>query len=187
MIYVVSGFMRCGTSMMMRALEAGGMGACYSAGRDKSMNSKFGEPDKPSGYLPNERYYELDPADYRATDFPAPYEGKLIKCLWNGCTKLPPNHDYRVIFMRRPRIEIKMSLIAFFGHAHANVESPFFDAEMDRIVALLRDRRSMITVDEIWYGDVLTKPLGVFKNLDWPIDPEKAAAIPTRKEARFVA
>src|SRR5690606_28529169 len=87
MIYVVSGYMRCGTSMMMEALQAGGLEAAYSERRDVEMNERWGEP----GYLPNERYFELDRHDYRRPDFAQAFDGKLVKCLFGGAIRLPPD------------------------------------------------------------------------------------------------
>ena len=186
MIYLTSGFMRSGTSMMMEALEAGGLEAVYSGARDQRMNDRWGEPDATHPYVPNERYYELDNEDYRKPEFPKPYEGKLIKCLWGGITRLPVG-EYRVVFMRRPRNEIRTSLIAFFGNSMPVVDDPGFDANMDRVVSILRDRASFKSVDEVWYADVLAEPEKVFRSLDWPIDPVKAASIPEARRARFSA
>lgn len=88
-VYVIGGFMRSGTSMMMRALEAGGMEACYRKSRDQ-MKARYADDQ----YDPNAGgLYELERRDYRRPDFPIGYEGKLIKCLQRGPrsrTMLPP-------------------------------------------------------------------------------------------------
>jgi hypothetical protein len=189
MIYLVSGFMRSGTSMCMEALEAGGLEAVYSADRDKRMNDKWGEADSPVPYTPNDKFYELDADDYRKSDFPLCHEGKLVKCLWGGITRLPVG-EYRVVYMRRPRNEIRTSLIAFFGNSTPIVDALDFDQLMERIVSILRDRASFKSVDEIWYGDVLADPLRVFRKLadhGWPIDADKAATIPEARRARCSA
>lgn len=186
MIYIVSGFMRSGTSMMMKALEAGGMDAVRSKERDKRMNEKWGDDDL--GYVPNEEYYELDTADYRDPEFPLPYEGKLIKCLYAGLDKLRYGPHYRIIFMRRPKEEIEKSCIAAFNGCIPQPLSMYdFDAFLDDLILRVRDRRTVITLNEVWYQDVLDNPLGVFSHLGWPIDPVKAAAIPQSRKARFCA
>lgn len=174
MIYIVSGFMRCGTSMMMRALEAGGLEAAYSKDRDARMNSKWGEKDVPDGYVPNDSYYELDPENYQSNEFPYAYEGKLIKCLWGGILRLPPA-EYRIIFMRRNVQEIRRSLIAFFGRPHPYASRYDFDAQMDRIVDVMRDRDSVKTIDVVNYDDVIERPVEVLSGLNWPIDENKAS------------
>lgn len=189
MIYIVSGYMRCGTSMMMEALIAGGMDAVYCEKRAKTMNDKWGEDDKVHGYQPNKEYYELNTNDYKALYFPQGFEGKLIKCLWRGAAVVNVG-EYRLIFMRRPREDIERSLIAVFGRANPVVKMPSFDASLDNLVETIRDRRSFLSVDEVWYRDVVKHPLAVFQHLKkqgWPIDPVKAAAIPTASKVRYTA
>lgn len=184
MLYIVSGFMRTGSSMMMQALEAGGLEAVYSKRRDEDMNARWGDAD----YVPNDSYYELDGEDYMRGDLEQRYEGKLVKCLSGGVIRLPPG-DYRVVFMRRPAKEIRISLLAFFGSDYAATQFPDLDRAMDNVVAVLKDRKSFRSVNEIQYHDVLADPLKAFRDLaysGWPIDPEKAAAIPQVSKARFV-
>lgn len=184
MLYIVSGFMRSGTSMMMEALRVGGLEAVYSPRRDEEMNARWGDAD----YLPNDSYYELDGEDYLRGDLAGRYDGKLVKCLWGGALRLPPG-DYRAVFMRRPVAEIRMSLLAFFGTDYAATQFSNLDKAMDAAVAILRDRRSFHSVDEVHYCDALTDPQAVFRDLrdkGWPIDPEKSAAIPRMNKARFV-
>lgn len=182
MLYIVSGFMRSGTSMMMRALEAGGLEAVYSTKRDTEMNARWGDPD----YLPNDSYYELDAEDYLRGDLEQRYPGKLVKCLWGGVLRLPPG-DYRVVFMRRPAAEIRVSLLAFFGSDYAARQFPDLDKAMDGVIEILRDRRSFRSVDVLQYRDVLSDPVAAFASLQWPIDVAKAAAVPQAEKARFSA
>ena len=42
MLYIVSGFMRTGTSMMMKALEAGGLEAAYQQSRE-AMRKRYAD------------------------------------------------------------------------------------------------------------------------------------------------
>ncbi len=180
MLYVVSGYMRCGTSMMMKALEAGGLTAVYSSKRNEEMNSRWGD----GAYIPNENYYELSAEDYQRGNLHELYDGKLVKCLWGGAIRLAAG-DYRVVFMRRPVEEIRASLMAFFGEDRALRAFHDFDGAMDNAIAILRDRRSFKTVDVVQYHDMLDKPAETLAALDWPIDVAKAAAIPQRKHARY--
>lgn len=186
MIYIVSGYMRSGTSMMMQALEAGGMEAVYSAKRDERMNRKWGASD----YKPNERYYELEAEDYQDASFPSAYEGKLIKCLWGGMLRLRPVTEYRIVFMRRDTKAIQRSLTAFFRQPTEQAQNVNFQRQLDNVVSILRDRRSVISVHEVQYVDVVSNPLAVFEILagdGWPIDPAKAAEIPQARKMRFAA
>jgi hypothetical protein len=171
---------------MMEALEAGGMEAVYSAQRDERMNKKWGDPD----YKPNTRYYELEAEDYQDASFPSAYEGKLIKCLWGGMLRLRPVTEYRVIFMRRDTKAIQHSLTAFFGQPVEQAQNINFQRQLDNVVSILRDRRSVVSVHEVQYVDVVSNPLAVFEMLareGWPIDPAKAAEIPQARKMRFAA
>ena len=160
------------------------MTAAYSTARDEKMNKRWGAAD----YRPNENYYELDPEDYRDKDFPAAYEGKLIKSLWGGMLRLRPVTEYRVIFMRRQQKAIVTSLKAFFGQATRHSQSETFQRSMDDVVAILRDRRSVLSVNEVWYEDVIAQPQSAFDRLareGWPIDSLKASMIPTKRLNRY--
>ncbi len=180
MLYVVSGFMRCGTSMMMEALEAGGLEAVYSLARNAEMNGRWGDAD----YVPNRNYYELSSEDYLKGNLQHLHDGKLVKCLWGGAMRLPPG-EYRLVFMRRPVMEIRASLMAFFGDDRALRGLGDFDAMMDSAIDILRDRRSFKTVDVVQYHDMLDRPAETLAALNWPIDVAKAAAIPNRNVARY--
>jgi hypothetical protein len=189
MLYIVSGYMRSGTSMMMKALIAGGMDAAYSASRDEQMNQKFGEPDVPHGYKPNEKYYELELEDYRRVTFPHEYEGKLIKCLIEGAQKIRPC-EARIVVMRRFRDEIYRSCLAAFDGVPPPVMDPTFDQYMDKAVEVLRDRRSYRSVDVVWYDEVISSPRAVFARLKksgWPVNVMKACRIPKASLKRQAA
>lgn len=183
-IYLVSGFMRSGTSMMMRALEAGGLTVAKDTKRTEAMNARWGEVDKPNAYLPNDDYYEMLTEPHLNPRFPAAYDGKLVKVMYGGVIKLPL-WEYRAVFMRRPANDIKLSMLAAFDDTSAICWRENFDSQMQRIVSILRDRRSFLSVDEVWYDDVLADPRKVLASLDWPIDAEKAARIPSSTEKRF--
>lgn len=184
MIYIVSGFMRSGTSMTMKALESGGLEAAYSEERDKRMAERWDD----EGYSVNESYRELDRSDYQAADFPAKYEGKLVKCLLPGALRLPADHEYRIIVMRRPTPEINQSLFAAFGSENMDTaKAEEFERTMDRYIGILRDRRSVASVDVLWYSDVLADPVKALSDLLWPIDAHKAASVIDPAKARFAA
>ena len=181
MISIVSGFMRTGTSMMMRALEAGGMEPVYAARRDQKMNDRWGD----ELYSPNQGgLYELDRASYQHPDFPGPrFDGKLIKLLVGGMFRLKAG-DYRVVFMTRDPEEIRQSHEAFFGR-------PFDTAQywqiMNRCTGILEQRRD-VNLTVFRYEDVVANPLPAFTQLTaagWPIDATVAAAVPDPDQHRF--
>lgn len=182
-LYVVTGWIRHGTSMMMRCLEAGGLEAAYDAKRDASMNRRLGDGD----YQPNEDgFMELSAEQYKAADFPGAYEGKLVKCLRQGVLNLPSD-NYRMIYMRRDGEECRQSVQAIFS---TNVPADFaemVERETARIMGIMQQRRDC-RVSEVWYRDAVERPRETFTKLaadGWPIDPVKAAAMVDPSKYRF--
>lgn len=186
MIYIVSGFMRSGTSMMMRALEAGGMEAVFNPGRDK-MNEKYGDENYK---INDDGFYELTRAEYMHPDFPDNHNGKVVKCLWGGMYQLKSSENIKnIIFMRRPIEEIANSYEAAFDHRHPAAIPELAD-KLDRIQGILDQRRDVrLTVVE--YHDVLKSPKQVFSRLrlrGWPIDIPDACKVinPSKHRHRCV-
>jgi hypothetical protein len=167
--------------MMTEALGVGGLEIAYGERREA-----FCQGLGKDGYKPNDQFFELDAGELYGPDFPQKYDGKLIKVLWNSLIRVPP-FRYRVIFMRRPKDEIQASCKATFGNVPDDILNDSFELHMEKIVSILRDRRSVVSLDEIWYGDVVSNPLAVFNAIDWPIDARKAATVPTKDKYRHRA
>lgn len=183
-VYVVSGFMRTGTSMMMKALEAGGMDVCYKQSRDE-MKDKFAD----KSYDPNVGgLYELEREDYQKLDFPVGYQGKLIKALAMGVPRmLPMNDGIRVVFMRRDPEEIRQSFMAFFNK---NIDVENLDERMEYIIRRIENRKDVKSVDVFWYRKVIESPQKYFVILrehGWDIDIEKASLVVDSKYCRYKA
>lgn len=179
--------MRCGTSMMMDALRAGGLEPAFESKRDQ-MNARFGD-DK--GYKPNPNgFYELNRKEYLQPDFPKMYRGKLVKILYGGLQRLPV-FQYGVVFMRRNGEEVRQSYEAFFEIKLEDAFKKFlqndFDKTMDEHVARLQNRiDTQVTV--LWYRDVVKNSRAAFERLavqGWPIDPEAAASVVDPSLCRF--
>jgi len=204
MLYVVTGFMRTGTSMMMKALEAGGLDADYQQSRDE-MKNRFADEH----YDPNVGgLYELERKDYKKWGFPKKHDGKLIKALNQGVPKMwPMKNGIRVVFMRRDSEEIRQSYDAFFGR-QLDPENflPFskdqtasyplpgsnewtkLDSKMQGIVEKIHNRKDVKSLHEFWFRSVVDNPLKYFqtlKNAGWPIDPKKCAEVVDAKYCRF--
>jgi len=180
-VYVVSGFMRSGTSMMMQALIAGGMEAEYRESRD-DMKNRFRDED----YDPNPHLFELERKDYQAPDFPKGYEGKLIKALRMGPGRMQVMPDIRVVFMRRDPEEIRQSYMAFFGRADYTVEQ--IEKDVERSLEAIRNRRDTRLM-EVWYRNVVENPVPCFERIrrffGVPLDVEKAAGVVDEKWLRY--
>jgi len=98
MITIVSGLPRSGTSLMMQMLEAGGMAVLSDGERQP-------DKDNPKGYLEWERVKQLK----KDASVIAEAEGKVVKVISEFVQSLPPEHEYRIVFMQRPLPEILKS------------------------------------------------------------------------------
>ena len=99
-ITVVSGLPRSGTSMMMKMLQAGGLGIMMDGLREA-------DEDNPKGYYELEKVKALDKTEDKSWLNQA--EGKAIKVISQLLRELPGDFKYRVIFMRRKMDEILAS------------------------------------------------------------------------------
>ena len=98
-VYIVSGLPRSGTSMMMKMLEAGGIPPMIDEIREADR-------DNPKGYYEFERVKKLDKGD---TSWVADAVGKVVKVISALLKNLPPDYEYRVVFIRRNMDEILAS------------------------------------------------------------------------------
>ncbi len=94
-ITLVSGLPRSGTSMMMHMLVAGGMDVVVD-------NTRQADEDNPQGY------YEFEPVKQLKEDASwldhAP--GKAVKVISGLLYDLPPDKQYKIIFMQRRMQEV---------------------------------------------------------------------------------
>lgn len=180
MIYIVSGFPRSGTSVMMQALEAGGFETIKNEQRSKRVHGR------------DDSQYQMNPDDvYESTEkermdhnWPRQHEGKVIKVvtMWLSNLAVWPG-GYRVLFMRRNLEEIRQSYEAAFNRC-LTVE------QINNAVCTAREtlanRRDVIDVHQIWYENlVMGDPVYELTNLNWPIDVDKAANIIDPSRYRF--
>jgi hypothetical protein len=99
-IVVVSGLPRSGTSMAMKMLEAGGM-------RVMTDRLRTADEDNPKGYYEDERVKDLHRDGDKAWLREA--RGGVIKVISFLLKSLPPDNNYRVLFMHRSLREIVAS------------------------------------------------------------------------------
>jgi len=174
--------MRTGTSMMMKALEAGGLKAEYDKSRDKRMNGRYGD----DYYKPNSGgFYELSRDQYKVIDFPRKWKGCLIKALHSAMWRLVAG-EYKIIFMRRDPEEIRQSYEAFFDKDAPPVLKNYIEV-MNETTAMLKMRKD-VNLLEFNYRDIVKFPLENFeiiKAQGWPISSEKAATIVDPEQCRF--
>lgn len=166
MIYVVSGYMRSGTSMMMQCLEAGGMSVVRSDERDQLNNVHSDDNYKPN---PN-GLYEPSIYEMHQPNWPKQHDGKAVKVVAPFVNNLAIHH-YHVVFMRRDSEEIRQSYEAAFG---GKLLCKDIDKTIETALSTLRNRRGVECVTEISYYDMLDAPEKKLSDLSWPINVKDA-------------
>lgn len=174
--FVVTGFMRSGTSMMMRALFEG-MGRRVELVTSDERVAKLNAGD----YIPNHEYLEPRLKDFETPEFPRMHEGKLLKCLMAGMHPLwPMRGGLHVVQMwRDPRI-----ILESWTAASATMGKPVDwlpDGYMVRAAAcsaMLRNRRDVISHTDVLFPELVADPFPWFRRLraaGWPITDVDAA------------
>lgn len=139
MITVVTGLPRCGTSMMMQMLHAGGMAALTDKVRQADV-------DNPHGY------YELEQVKRIKEDVTwlAEAEGKVFKMVSMLLFHLPATYPYQVVFMEREIDEMLASqakMLARLGQVGAGIPDAqmkaFYVSHLAKVRAWLASQANM--------------------------------------------
>jgi hypothetical protein len=94
-VIIVSGLPRSGTSMMMKAIDAGGIEPIID-------HIRKADEDNPKGYYEFELVKKTKEDASWIKDAP----GKVVKMVYRLLYDLPAEHQYRVVFMQRDLKEI---------------------------------------------------------------------------------
>ena len=169
MITIVSGLPRSGTSLMMQMLAAGGMPIL-------SDGERRADVDNPKGYLEWEHIKQLPKNPGCISEA----EGKAVKVISQLLLSLPPQHEYRVIFMQRPLPEVMASQDEMLrrrgnfdpGEDNSVVARAFRDHLSDVYGWL--NGKPYVKVNRVQYHAVLNQPKetaeGIAKFLEMPLD-----------------
>ena len=181
MIYIVSGFPRSGTSMMMRCLEAGGMDVVMGERRNKLAEHCSDDDYKMN---PDLVLYELTVQESLQ---PWTYQhGKVVKMPTPWLNKMPTlAGDVTVVYMRRDPEECRQSYQAALD--------PKFKMTTERVAAMqewgVREwKRRSASVLQLEYTEVLKHPERTFLLMQrngWPVEPVSAAAVVDPEQYRF--
>jgi hypothetical protein len=152
-ITVVAGLPRCGTSMMMRMLEAGGLPALVDGVRRP-------DEDNPRGYYEFERVKQLKVDKAWLPEA----RGRVVKMVSALLPELPGDHRYRVVFMERDMAEMlasQQAMLARQGQAPDDRPVDQQVAAFSRHVASLcawLDRQPNFAVLRVSYNEMLDDP-----------------------------
>jgi hypothetical protein len=177
-VTVVSGLPRSGTSMMMSALQAGGMPLVLDRIRGADANN-------PKGYYEFERVKQLPKGDTR---WLKDARGKAVKIISALLTFLPPDYNYRVIFMERDLDEIMASQQRMLERSGKPLQSErdnesvraSSQQHLEEIHAWLK-AQDWIQTHTVSYNDILRIPEEKFAEvvafLNNQVDPEVMASV----------
>jgi hypothetical protein len=152
-VTIVSGLPRSGTSMMMKALEAGGLEALVD-------HIRKADEDNPKGY------YEFEPVKKTRED-PSWLQqagGRVVKMVYRLLYDLPAGYAYRVVFMLRDMQEVLASqkkMLQRSGRDTGAVSdeqmAALFTAELDKCRQWLSQQPNF-SVLYVSYQDMLRDP-----------------------------
>ena len=152
-IVVVSGLPRSGTSMMMKMLEAGGLGVLTDDIRTADL-------DNPKGYYEFERVKQIETDQAWLPEA----QGKAVKMIAALLKHLPTSYRYKIVFMRRDMSEILASqkqMLVHRGEPSSQVSddhmSDLFEKHLTLVESWL-DRQPNMDVLYVHYRDVLDTP-----------------------------
>jgi hypothetical protein len=153
-VTIVSGLPRSGTSMMMRMLKSGGMDVVTD-------NIRQGDEDNPHGYYEYEKVKSIQDNASWLEDM----QGKVFKMVSMLLFHLPPDTNYRLVFMKRNLKEVISSQSRMLIRTGKDTELENAD-EMEilytkhlREVEEWVERQPNIEVLYLDYLDVLEKTL----------------------------
>jgi len=152
-ITIVAGLPRSGTSMMMQAIEAGGIPALTDGIREKDV-------DNPKGY------YEFEAVKKTRADssWVSEAEGKVVKMVYSLLYDLPDDHEYRVVFLQRDIKEVLASqkkMLERTGNKGANISeeklAELFKAQLEKFHKWITDKDnfSVVIID---YKNMIKSP-----------------------------
>jgi hypothetical protein len=160
MITIVSGLPRSGTSLMMQMLQAGGMKVLSDGERPP-------DTDNPKGYLEWERVKQLP----KNSECIADAEGKVVKVISRLLLSLPPTHEYRIVFMRRPLQEVMASqeeMLRRRGTYKPGSDPAAISAAFEkhlREVFAWADSKPYLKMLRVAYEETLAKPKEIGKQI----------------------
>ena len=183
-LYLISNVHRSGSSMMMRAFEAGGMDVAYDQSQEP-LNYEYNTPD----YTPNPNGFYALQEDFERAGFVRDYAGRVLKYPIQLLTKLPKG-NYQLVFLKRNPDEILASMAAFMpfvAWGREALPTVLYDEVVGAILDNLRARGDFNIV-VLNYADVVSNPKEVFEQLvkaGWSLQVEGAASVVDESLHRF--
>ena len=150
-VIIVSGLPRSGTSMAMKMLEAAGIEPFQDGVRTA-------DDDNPKGYYEFEQVKELDKSPDKTWVKGA--RGKALKVISYLLKDLPPDNEYRIIFMHRHLTEVLASQAKMLERRGEKNEvsdermTEIYEIHLRDMKRLLGSRKDFMALD-VHYSDVV--------------------------------
>jgi LPS sulfotransferase NodH len=160
-VYIVSGLPRSGTSMTMKMLEAGGIPPLTDQIRGADL-------DNPKGYYEFERAKKLREGD---VDWISEAEGKVVKIIGALLVHLPPNYEYKVLFMRRKIEEVLASqakMLVNRGEKNKvddTTMASLFEKHLTQVEDWMDSQANLEYID-VNYNEMLRDPMPLVKKIN---------------------
>jgi hypothetical protein len=160
-VIVVSGLPRSGTSMAMKMLEAVGIEPFQDGIRTADV-------DNPKGYYEFEQVKELDKSPDKSWVKRA--RGKALKVISYLLKDLPPDNDYRVVFMHRHLEEVLKSQAKMLERRGEKNDisdermTEIYQVHLRDVKRTLETRKEFSTLD-VHYSDVVRDSAGQAKRI----------------------
>lgn len=152
--------------MMMKMLQQGGLAVMTDQIREA-------DDDNPKGYFEFERVKQLDKGDQ---DWLADAQGKVVKVISALLEHLPPDYNYRVIFMERQMDEVLASqrkMLARRGEPTDRVDDQemarLFVKHLDKIRAWLAGQPNFAVL-HVDYNQMMADPLPYVRQVNQFLD-----------------
>jgi hypothetical protein len=164
-VIIVSGLPRSGTSMAMKILEVGGI---------PPLTDHLRQPDKdnPKGYYEFERVKKLSNGD---TTWLADAQGKCVKVIAGLITYLPPDYEYRVLFMRRKIDEVLASQAKMLENrgeestVEDNEMAQLFEKHLRQVRAWMNSQPNLLYLD-LDYNVLVDNPEPLIRQINQFLD-----------------
>lgn len=176
-IVVVSGLPRSGTSMAMKMLEAGGLTVVTDGARTA-------DEDNPKGYYEDERV--LDLAKTADKTWLRSSRGKAVKIISYLLRHLPPDNNYKVLFMRRDLGEVLASQAKMLDRRGESTETDdgrmrdLFETDLWKAGYFMKHSPAVEAL-QVHYTEVLQEPARhaqrIADFLDCKVDVAKMAQV----------